>query len=749
MPRIGRRESAGACLPIVQAAGLRLCESGRNFVSAGVVMLADGRGRPFQRKTNVMLANGQAISNRQRYKVRSFLLQRRLNGRQAAICIVLTLAAAWTAAVAATLPQPAGLQTEVDFWRLVFAEVTSDEVLVHDNRHLDVVYEKVWLPAAAGARERRQRSAELQRKYRSILQALAGGRRNGLTAEQRRVLNLWPDDVSNDELRQAAGRLRLQRGLADGFYQGLVRSGRWRGYIRDSLAREGVPESLAALPHVESSFNPAARSHVGAAGLWQFTRPTGRRFMQIDHVVDERLDPYRSSEAAARLLSYNYSILDDWPLAITAYNHGVAGMRRAVRRLGTKDIEAIVRNYSGRSFGFASRNFYVAFLAARDVELNAEDYFGPLKIVAPQRQHVVVMPDYVPVAALERTLGISRDVLRENNPALKPPVWKGTKYVPRGYALRLPADGNLRAPDRVLAGLPGNLRFAEQTPDLWHKVERGDSLSVIAARYRTSVSDLVALNGLANRHRIRAGQRLRLPYDGPQPSGPVAVDADGRYTVRRGDTLSEIARRAGVSESRLLAVNTITDRDRIYPGQQLIVADSALAEGGEPATSGDDAPGLLADPADYTVGPDGSIEVQAAETLGHFAEWLGVSTGKLRELNGYDLRQPVVIGHRLRLDFSRTDIDSFTAQRTAYHRELQESFFSHYRITQTMAHRMKRGESVWVLARRRYKVPVWLLRQYNPDLDLNRVRSGMKIVFPRVAPLSAGDDNPEQVADAV
>ena len=95
-----------------------------------------------------------------------------------------------------------------------------------------------------------------------------------------------------------------------------------------------MPAALVALPHVESSYNPIARSFVGAAGLWQFTRSTGRRFMQIDHVVDERRDPFLSSVAAASLLQYNYSILKSWPLAITGYNHGVAGMRRAVKKFG-------------------------------------------------------------------------------------------------------------------------------------------------------------------------------------------------------------------------------------------------------------------------------------------------------------------------------------------------------------------------------------------------------------------------------
>ena len=135
-----------------------------------------------------------------------------------------------------------------------------------------------------------------------------------------------------------------------------------RTSMRCSL-RHGVPTELAALPHVESSYNPAARSHVGASGIWQFTRSTGRRFMRVDHVLDERNDPFRATEAAAKLLAYNYSIAGNWPMAITAYNHGLAGARRAMRRHGDTAYTDILRRYNGRAFGFASRNFYVAFFS--------------------------------------------------------------------------------------------------------------------------------------------------------------------------------------------------------------------------------------------------------------------------------------------------------------------------------------------------------------------------------------------------
>ena len=173
--------------------------------------------------------------------------------------------------------------------------------------------------------------------------------------------------------------MRWQLGQSNAFLAGYKRSGLYRNHITSVIEDKGLPAELIALPHVESSFNPSAYSSAAAAGMWQFTRATGQRFMRIDHIVDERMDPYISAEAAMSLLEYNYRVLGTWPLALTAYNHGAGGIARAVREMGTSDIEVIVANYKGRRFGFASRNFYAQFLAVNDVEKNSKKYFGDVQ----------------------------------------------------------------------------------------------------------------------------------------------------------------------------------------------------------------------------------------------------------------------------------------------------------------------------------------------------------------------------------
>jgi membrane-bound lytic murein transglycosylase D len=156
---------------------------------------------------------------------------------------------------------------------------------------------------------------------------------------------------------------------------------------------------------------------------------------------------------------------------------------------------------------------------------------------------------------------------------------------------------------------------------------------------------------------------------------------------------------------------------------------------------------LAADPSDYSVTGD-QITVQALETLGHYADWLGVPTQRLRELNRMAPNQAVVLGQRLTLDFSKVDPAAFERRRVAYQQQRQGEFFARYQIEDIEDHVIKPGESLWVLAARRYKVPVWLLRQYNPDLDFDRIRPGTIVKFPRLRSIAPpGTSVPEAVAN--
>ena len=614
---------------------------------------------------------------------------------------------AGTAPAEELFPLPSELQPDVDFWVAIFTEYSTDEGVLHDNRNLAIVYERLDMPEKTSRRERTRRVTARRKEIQAVLNTLASGKRDNLTDEEARILALWPDNVSNETLAAAVRRIRYQHGLRDRFREGLERAGRWRDYVNGQLTTLGVPTDLAALPHVESSYNPDARSHVGASGIWQFTRSTGRRFMRVDHVIDERNDPFAATHAAGQLLAYNYSLTGNWPMAITAYNHGLAGVRRAMRRYGDTAYVDILRKYNGRTFGFASRNFYVAFLAAREVDLHADRYFPGLVPELPTKYATAKLPSYVSVAGLSKSLGVSPAQIAKHNPGLQATIWQGSKHLPRGYELRLPASATAEPLETMVAALPADVTFEEQLPDMFHTVVRGDTLSQIAEAYDTGISTLVALNQLGSRHRIRAGQRLRLPAAGPapiapEPAQPAAVEAAVVASIAAAEQQTEVG--------------------EMTPGT--MTGDLAASLQATIQTA------LLSDPSDYSVADDGTIEVQPLETLGHYGDWLEIKTQRLRDLNRLAFRTPVTVGQRIRLDLGTVDAKTFEERRIAYQRSQQDRFFRQHVISDVVEHTIRRGESVWIVALRKYKVPVWLFRQYNPGLDMHKVTPGTKVQIP-------------------
>jgi membrane-bound lytic murein transglycosylase D len=629
-------------------------------------------------------------------------------------------------------PRPEALEPDVRFWLSVFTEYSTDEGVLHDNRNLAVVYEIMPMPATSSRSERSRKVQRRREYYQAILRSLASGKRTNLSADEQRVLELWPDDVAKTELQSAVSRIRFQQGLSDRFREGLMRAGRWRDHVHSEFAQLGVPLQLAALPHVESSYNPEARSHVGASGIWQFTRSTGRRFMQVDHVLDERNDPFVATQGAARLLAYNYSIAGNWPMAITAYNHGLGGVRRAMQKFGDHALVDILRKYDGRAFGFASRNFYVAFLAAMEADQNAEKYFPGLIPEKPVNYALASLPDYVPASAMAKALGISEQELARYNPAVQATVWQGSKYLPKNYAVRVPQRVLSVPMPQLIAAIPMNERFLHQLPDLQHTIVRGDTLSALAAEYGTTVNTLVALNNLGSSHRIRAGQQLRLPAAGPAPvivaaAPPVEVPEVAREPEPPAGALADAPSVAVVPD--VLTEETADDE---------LVSEAFAEEAGVPELEPTGSP-LLSDPSDYTVDEKSSIEVHPLETLGHFADWLGIRTQRLRDLNGLAFRTPVEVGQRIRLDLSKVDATTFENLRTTWHRQQQDAFFRSHRISGTVEHTVGPGESVWILSLRKYDVPVWLFRQYNPELDLHNVRPGTKLNFPVLVTIDDAD----------
>ena len=346
-----------------------------------------------------------------------------------------------------SLPRYAELQRDVDFWIRIYSQVPTSRGLLHDPVDLSIVYGEAAIPPGQpGSPERRAAIEAARERWRTALRQAADAVEAGTGSSSDdvlRALGVWSAQGATPApaaLREAAGRVRFQLGQSDRFRAGLERSGAWRPHIARTLAAAGLPAELIALPHVESSFDPFAGSKVGAAGLWQFMPGTGKLYLRVNAAVDERYDPFRATEGAVQLLANNFRLLGSWPLALTAYNHGAAGMRRARDTMGTDDFAVIARRYRGPAFGFASRNFYPSFLAALTIDQDPGRWF-PGVVRAPEAEYTEIeLPRAAWMVDLQRTVGLPTIQLRELNPALREVAWRGERPLPAGYRLRLPAQ---------------------------------------------------------------------------------------------------------------------------------------------------------------------------------------------------------------------------------------------------------------------------------------------------------------------
>ena len=665
---------------------------------------------------------------------------------------------------AALFPRPSELVPATLFWTRVYTDLDSASGIIHDSRKLDVVYQTLYLnPDAPPTNQSRDIEKTLE-SYRTALLSLASGKRRGLTAIEQQALLPWGEDASKEELEAAAERLRFQRGQSDRFRQGLARSKRWIKHIHEVFQARGLPPELAALPHVESSYNPLAISKAGAAGLWQFMPTTARRYLRVDEAADERLDPYRSSEAAAHLLQQNYSVLKSWPLAITAYNHGLSGVRRAVRETGTENLGEIVRTYESPSFGFASRNFYAAFLAALDASERPDSYLGTPQ-EGTQDPIELTTPVYLPADVLVEAFGVDKMQLRELNPALHHGVWNGEQFVPRDYPLKLPGTIDPEQAKETLSQLARYFGFSSQVPYRYYEVRSGDSLSMIAQKHDTKAQTLRSMNRLSSSDQIHAGQVLRVPMGViPEPLGAGAAIMLAAQRTRDGIKGSALAlhvpRLVAGAAGQASLLDGISYQDSAPSNLQ---ADTCRKTGSEtPANATDNPietesalgatptqtqPALAADPVDYSVAADHTVEIQLNETLGHYAEWLDLSSDRLKRLNKLRPEQQLIAGRRLKMDFSHATAKRFEQLRIAYHQSRQLDYFRRYRIVGVLEHAIITGDNLWMLAVQQYQIPMWLLRQYNPDIDVGTVLPLDSIIF--IPVVVAQQDQPSCVAKGV
>jgi membrane-bound lytic murein transglycosylase D len=361
------------------------------------------------------------------------------------------------------------LKAQVQFWVDIYGKYSNQQAVVHDAKYIDLVYEVVDFTSSRDQSASSPRAKAVKKKWRDALLSVHRKQQKGeaLTGDELTVWRLFEKINEPDKFLNAAHRkrLRYQLGQKNNFLDGLRASSRYLPHFERVFSEAGLPLELTRLPFVESSFNLKARSKVGASGIWQFMRSTGRLYLKINDRVDERNDPIRASEAAARLLKLNYESLGRWPLAVTAYNHGRKGMMRAVRKVGSDSLEDLIESYKSRSFGFASSNFYACLLAAIEVERNAEKYFGPVQRDQPLRFVEVELPTSVNFKKMAELMSLDVEPIVELNPGVADSVWKGRQPLPARYRLRMPDDGKLPPDAQARVFLSG----FEQIPKVYRR----------------------------------------------------------------------------------------------------------------------------------------------------------------------------------------------------------------------------------------------------------------------------------------
>jgi len=335
-------------------------------------------------------------------------------------------------------PIPEELKHHVELWENIFARYTTRQIVIHDSWYFQLVYDVVDLDKKANV------NATI-RKYRRILRSLARKEKkkkmDTLTSEEKRVYKMFENISEKNKFSKAASRsMRAQSGQRERFIEAIQRSGLYQQKFAQIFYEHDLPLELSRLPFVESYFKYSAYSRARAAGVWQFIPSTARLYgLRMNKAVDERYDPFKSAVSAAKLLKENYEIFQSWPLAITAYNHGTAGMLKAVKQKGTSDFGKIVRTYRGRNFGFYSRNYYAEFLAVAHIMRNPEKYFGVLEQLPPLQYDEVKIERKMFINDIAAMLSVSKDQLVVLNRDLKRRVVQSKAPIPKDFALKLPA----------------------------------------------------------------------------------------------------------------------------------------------------------------------------------------------------------------------------------------------------------------------------------------------------------------------
>jgi membrane-bound lytic murein transglycosylase D len=360
---------------------------------------------------------------------------------------------------------------------------------------------------------------------------------------------------------------RFTKGAERGFFiEAHKRSGRYRPHIVAALKKAGLPEELSWLPLIESGFKVKALSRSRALGLWQFIPSTGYKFgLKRDKLIDERMDPMKSTRAAIDYLKELHAIFGDWTTVLAAYNCGEGRVLNVIRRQNVNYLDNFWDLYE--RLPRETARYVPRFLATLHILDQPEMYGLSLtEVDMPLQNETVTISKQVHLKDLAKAIEIEEKALSELNPELR------YKISPvDSYPLKVPVNKS----EALLAHLDQIPVSSPPTPAyVYHRVRQGESLSIIAKRYRSSVARIMRANNLRRSNYIVAGRLLKIPQRGYRYQPPQIPKPNyGRsvvHVVKKGDSLWTIAKQYGTTTKKIQHLNHLTRTD-LHKGQSLTI----------------------------------------------------------------------------------------------------------------------------------------------------------------------------------
>ena len=343
---------------------------------------------------------------------------------------------------------PSEMTRRVHFWVKVFSHYTSNEYILHSTEYPELIFDIASISKSAKGREYRKlkRSVEVQfrektKEYEKVLAELHSDPSNVNSHLKKKIVRELAHIDDANKYQKAGERFRIQKGQADSMRKGLTEFSAYAPHIFDEFRKQNVPTELSYLTFVESTFNKKAVSKVGASGVYQIMPRTGRPYLKINRKFDERRDPIKSAMAAAKILKTNYKVTkENWPLAITGYNHGAYGMRRASEKHKTDELWQLIMQYQGKTFGFASKNFYAEFLAINYIIDNQKQLFSDLKTKPLLQVHSITNRRKQSVRTILKKYKMTLSEFVALNPDINKRYRSKRTLLPIGYTFKVNKD---------------------------------------------------------------------------------------------------------------------------------------------------------------------------------------------------------------------------------------------------------------------------------------------------------------------